>query len=248
MGILSRFSQIMRANMNALLDKADDPEKAIDQYMRSLNSDLGQVKAETAAVLADERRAKRALDESSAEIRKLQRYAERSVEAGDEEKAVQFLERKEKQTEQHSDLQAAYEAAASNAANMKQMQDKLVSDMAKLEARHAELKGKLADASMQQKLNTGSSTAFNQLEEKANQAMNEAMALAELRAGKQEDDLDALLAQLDEDSSDQPAGSGSESSAESSESGSSANAAGHTTPTSIEDELAKIKESLNKKG
>ena len=68
MGIISRFKDIMSANINALLDKCEDPEKMIDQYMRNLQSDLGKVKAETASVMADEQRAKRELDECTAEI------------------------------------------------------------------------------------------------------------------------------------------------------------------------------------
>ena len=55
MGILQRFKDIMAANINALLDKAEDPEKMIDQTMRNLTKDLGEVKKETAAVMADER-------------------------------------------------------------------------------------------------------------------------------------------------------------------------------------------------
>lgn len=56
MGILTRFKDIMSANINALLDKAEDPEKMIDQCLRNLNSDLGKVKAETATVMAEEQR------------------------------------------------------------------------------------------------------------------------------------------------------------------------------------------------
>ena len=36
MGILKRFKDIMSSNINALLDKAEDPEKMIDQYLRDL--------------------------------------------------------------------------------------------------------------------------------------------------------------------------------------------------------------------
>ena len=62
MGIISRFKDIMSANINALLDKMEDPEKMVDQYLRNLESDLGKVKQETASVMADEQRAKRELD------------------------------------------------------------------------------------------------------------------------------------------------------------------------------------------
>ena len=64
MGVIQRFKDIMSANINAMLDKAENPEKMIDQYMRNLEDDLGKVKAETASVMAEEARAKRAYDEA----------------------------------------------------------------------------------------------------------------------------------------------------------------------------------------
>ena len=79
MGILSRFKDIMASNINALLDKAEDPEKMIDQTMRNLTADLGKVKEETAAVMADEQRCKRELDECNKEIAEMQAYAEKAV-------------------------------------------------------------------------------------------------------------------------------------------------------------------------
>ena len=45
MGVIQRFKDIMSANINAMLDKAENPEKMIDQYMRNLEDDLGKVKA-----------------------------------------------------------------------------------------------------------------------------------------------------------------------------------------------------------
>ncbi|MGO4734317.1 PspA/IM30 family protein [Paenibacillus sp. 2KB_22] len=205
MGILSRFRDVMKANVNHMLSRAEDPEKSVNEYMRNLSSDLGQVKAETTAVLSDESRAKRALDECSAEVKKLQRYAEKSAESGDEDKARNFLEKKVKLVDKLNELQAAYERASAKAKMMKHMNDKLVADLGQLEARHAELKGRMADAKAQQQANernasTGrAEAALKAMEDKANQALNEAEALAELRAGAQEDDLDELIAQLERD-------------------------------------------------
>jgi phage shock protein A len=195
----------MKANVNHMLSRAEDPEKTVNEYMRSLSNDLGQVKAETAAVLSDENRAKRALDECQAEVNKLQRYAEKSAESGDVDKARSFLEKKVKLADKRIELQAAYDRASAKAQMMKHMNDKLVADLEKLEARHAELKGRMADAKAQQQLNernvsaSRAESAFKAMEGQANQALNEAEALAELRAGTQEDDLDELIAQLERD-------------------------------------------------
>ena len=68
MGILSRFGDIMKANINDLLDKCEDPEKMIDQSLRDLNQNLAEVKKETAGVMADEKRAKRELDDCILDI------------------------------------------------------------------------------------------------------------------------------------------------------------------------------------
>lgn len=199
MGILSRFKEIMASNIHALLDKSENPETTIREYMRMLSADLGKVKAEMASVLADERRAKRAWDECRSEIDKLQRYAEKAVEAGDDQRAIKFLERKAALNEKLSRLQAALDVAASNASNMKRMQDKLASDIGQLETRLAALQGKMAAAKAQQTLNdissavNGADSALAALEEKVNQAYAEAMAIAELRA-EANDDLDELLA------------------------------------------------------
>ena len=70
MSILSRFKDIMSANINALLDKCEDPAKMIDQYLRQLKEDLAEVKQETAAVMAEEKRTKRLVDDNAAEIAK----------------------------------------------------------------------------------------------------------------------------------------------------------------------------------
>ncbi|GIN21843.1 MAG TPA: PspA/IM30 family protein [Bacillus bacterium] len=196
MGILARFKDIMSSNINALLDKAENPEKMIDQYMRNLNSDLGKVKAETASVMAEEQRSKRALNECSAEIEKMQNYAVKALEAGNDDDARKFLEKKASLAEKEAELQQAYSLAASNAVRMREMHDKLVSDIGELEARRTMIKSKMAVAKTQERLNKiGSSvsganrsmSAFNRMEEKVERALDEANAMAELNAAPKDD-------------------------------------------------------------
>ena len=191
MGIISRFKDIMAANINALLDKAEDPEKMIDQYLRNLESDLAKVKQETASVMAEETKTKRQLDECIQEVAKMQSYAEKAVLAGNDEDAKKFLMKKKDLVVKQTSLQETYNIAAENAAKMKQMHEKLVSDISNLNARRDALKAKIAVAKTQETINKiGSSvsgaadslSAFDKLEAKVNRKLDEANAMAELNS------------------------------------------------------------------
>lgn len=189
MEILKRFRDIMASNIHAMLDNAEDPEKMIDQYMRDLNSDLGKVKAETAAIMAAEKRERRDLGELQQEIDDMQRYAVKALEADNEDDARKFLQRKAELAEKEKTMQTAVELAAANTAQMRQMHDKLESDIGELESRRAELKGKASVAKTQKRMNDLNSSvnssgerisAFDKMEEKINQELDEAVAMSEL--------------------------------------------------------------------
>ncbi len=196
MSIIARFKDIMSSNINAMLDKVEDPAKMIDQYLRNLNNDLGKVKAETASIMAEEQRAKRALNECQDDMVKMQAYAVKALEAGNENDARVFLENKAALTNKEAGLEEAYTLASANALQMRQMHDKLVSDISGLESRQDMIKGKIAVAKTQERINNiGSSVssanssmaAFDRMEEKANKALDQANAMAELNAGGQDD-------------------------------------------------------------
>lgn len=209
MGILTRFKDIMSANINALLDKVEDPEKMIDQCLKNLQSDLGKVKAETASIMADAQRAKRVYDESVEEAARLQSYVIKAIEAGNDNDAKKFLEKKSQVLHKQSELKQAYDIAQKNADNMKAMHHKLVNDISELENRRDIIKGKLAIAKTQERINhignsidgaNRSMTAFERMEVKANKALDKANAMAELNA-KPQDDIAKLAAKYAQTSS-----------------------------------------------
>ena len=206
MGILSRFKDIMSANINALLDKAEDPEKMVDQTLRNLNSDLARVKEETAEVMANETKAKRDLDEINAEIAKMQSYAEKAVVAGNDADATRFLTEKSKLVAKQETYQQIYEVAAANAMKMRQMHDKLVSDIAELESRRDSIKAKIKLAKAQQDINkmtskvgdsSSSFAAFQRIEDKADAMLDIANAEAQLNATTAESEVSSLTSKYD---------------------------------------------------
>lgn len=206
MGIMTRFKDIMSANINALLDKAENPEKMIDQYLRNLESDLGKVKAETASIMAEEQRSKRELDECIADVEKFQKYAEKAVMAGNDSDAKQFLEKKNQLVAKQTTLKQAYDLSAANAAKMRQMHDKLVKDINDLNARKDAIKAKIAVAKAQERINKiGSScagaqnslSAFERMEAKADKMLDEANAMAELNSSSADSDIESLASKYD---------------------------------------------------
>ena len=79
MGILTRFTDIMKSNINALLDKCEDPAKMIDQTLRDLREDLAEVKKETANIIADAKSADRQVKECEEEITKYTTAAQNAI-------------------------------------------------------------------------------------------------------------------------------------------------------------------------
>ena len=199
MSILSRFGDIMAANINALLGKAEDPAKMVDQTLRNLRENLADVKKETKAVMADELNAKRRLDECQAEIARYTNAATNAVKAGQDNDARILLEKKQSLSAKLTDLQQTYDLAHANATKMRQMHDKLVNDIAELETRKDTIKAKINVAKAQERINkvtdaagdaSDNLAAFDRMEDKADRLLDEAMAHAELNEGPKDEAAD----------------------------------------------------------
>ena len=198
--IMSRFNDILKANINELLDKFEDPSKMIDQYLRDMMEDLADVKKETAAVMAEETRTKRAVDANVAEVEKYLALAKKALEAANEGDARVFLAKKQELETLGAALQTAYAVAHENAEKMRQLHDKLTNDINELKARKEAIKAKVAVAKTQEKLNAfddrsdaaqDAMAAFKRMEEKADQMLDRANSMAEL-ISKTVDDAKAL--------------------------------------------------------
>lgn len=190
-GILDRFTTIIKANINDLLDRAEDPSKMIEQYMRDLTESLAEVKESTAAVMAEETRTKRLMDENQKEIDRYEELARKALTAGNEDDARAFLKKKQELEGKNEGLQMAYATASENASKMRQMHDKLVSDIETLQERKEVIKAKTAVAKTQDKVNKmtagsdkaeGAMSAFDRMEAKADEMLDRANAMESLNA------------------------------------------------------------------
>lgn len=191
-GIFERIGNILSANINALLDKAEDPGKMVDEYLRDAREDLAEVRKNAAGVLAEEQRCKRNVDKLKAEADDLLAYAKKAVAAGNDTDAEQFLTKKQGVMDRLADAENTYAAAKQHSDQIRKAHDKLVSDIAALEARKENIKATAAVAKTQKTINAmadraaGSSSAleaFDRMADKAQAELDRAQAEAELISG-----------------------------------------------------------------
>lgn len=191
MGIISRFTEIMKSNINAQLDKCEDPSKMIDQTLRELKGNFAEVKKETAGVMAAEKEADRAVQECEEQIRKYNLAAENALKANNEEDARTILARKQPFVDNLVNLKKTQAVAKENSDKMRQMYNKLANDIQMLETKRNDIKATVAAAKTQEKMNKISSGSkrsmasletFDRMEDKANRMLDSAMAEAELSA------------------------------------------------------------------
>ena len=196
MGILDRFSTIVKANINALLDKAEDPGKMIDQYLTEMTESLAEVKRETAGVMAEETRTRSKVEANRAEVQKYADLAKKALQAGNEGDARVFIAKKQQLETAGQGLEEAYAVAKANAQKMREMHDKLVGDIEELKRRREAIKAKVAVARTQGKLNEigaasdkaeDAMSAFQRMEEKADRMLDRETAIAELNAAPKDE-------------------------------------------------------------
>ena len=93
MALLERVSTLLRANLNDLIDKAEDPEKLLKQLMLDMENQLMQVKTQVAIALADEHLLEKKQKEHETSEAEWKRKAELAVRKGDDALARAALER-----------------------------------------------------------------------------------------------------------------------------------------------------------
>ena len=94
MGILDRVSTILRANINALLDQAEDPELVLTQILSDMKDAIAQARTQVAEMIAQEKLFQGDMEKNQAQAREWARKAELALGRGSEELAKEALRRK----------------------------------------------------------------------------------------------------------------------------------------------------------
>lgn len=137
MGIFTRFSDIVNSNINAILDKAEDPEKIVRLMIQEMEDTLVEVRSAAARSIADKKDLNRKLESLEREVREWASKAELAINKGRDDLAKAALVEK-------SRVSAAADAVKHDYSSVDEGLGKLNEDIARLES-------KLTDAKTRQK-------------------------------------------------------------------------------------------------
>jgi phage shock protein A len=203
MGLLERVSTLIRANLNDMIDRAEDPEKMIKQVMMDMENQYLQVKTQVAVSIADQHMLEKKLRENEDSGKDWMRKAEIAVDKGQDDLARAALDRFHASQrlalsyrEQVEDQRAQVEALKLALQKLEQKLDEAKSKRDLLLARHRRsvALGKAARAQTALGDNSKSAT-FDRLKDRVH--LSEAVATAEVELIT--DDMGEKLIRLDRD-------------------------------------------------
>jgi len=105
MGFLSRLAQLIKSNLNDLINKSEDPEKMLNQVIVDMNQQLVEAKKQVAVAIADEKRLHKQFGNEANKSRDWEGKAMLAVRSGDDELAKEALLRRK----EHDAIAAQYQ-------------------------------------------------------------------------------------------------------------------------------------------
>ena len=130
MGILERISTVLKANINALISKAENPEKMLNQLVIDMNEQLIEAKKQVALSIADEKKLERQMLENQSQSGEWERKAMLAVKAGKDDLAKEALVRQQEYTGYAGQFKKEYD---SQHGSVEQLKDALRQLQAKIE-------------------------------------------------------------------------------------------------------------------
>lgn len=205
MGLFKRFRDVIRANINDMISRSENPEKLLNQMVLDMNEQLIESKKSVAGAIADEKRLERQIRENQAAAEDWEQKAMLAVKAGKDDLAREALLRKQEHEKYALELKPQWEA-------QKQSVDKLKESLRALQRKIEEAgrkknilvaRAKRAEAQKKLQSTMGSMgdnsafDAFDRMAAKVDRLEAETEALAEIEGVNENAKLEEQFKQLE---------------------------------------------------
>ncbi|MDB9313585.1 PspA/IM30 family protein [Spirulina sp. CS-785/01] len=259
MGLFDRISRVVRANLNDVVSKAEDPEKILEQSIVDMQEDLVQLRQAVAKAIASQKRTETQYNNNQSQANQWQQRAQLALSKGDEDLAREALQRKKGYGDTAAQLKQQLDNQSQQVQTLKRNLTQLESKISEAKTKKDMLKSRAQAAKANEQLNSamsnintsGSMAAFERMEDKVvelearSQASHELAGadlesqFAALESGSDVDDeLSAMKAQMLGGSSPEqgalPAGENQQASQQ-----------GQAQGQEVDDELEQLRKQLN---
>jgi phage shock protein A len=207
MGFFDRLSRLLRANLNDLVSKAEDPAKILDQSVADMQADLVKLRQAVATAIASQKRIQNQAQQAESQASTWYERAQLAVQKGEEDLAREALSRRKTYTETATALNNQLSSQAGQVEALKKSLVALESKIAEAKTKKDMLKARASAAKAQEQLHSAvsnlgtnsSMAAFEQMEEKVQAMEASSQAMAELAGADLESQFASLEAGTDVD-------------------------------------------------
>ncbi|MBW4619134.1 MAG: PspA/IM30 family protein [Cyanosarcina radialis HA8281-LM2] len=188
MGLFDRIGRVVRANLNDMVSKAEDPEKILEQAIIDMQEDLVSLRQAVAQSIATQKRTEQQYNKNMTEANNWQQRAQLALTKGDENLAREALQRKKNFGETAAQLKSQLDQQAGQVETLKRNLIGLESKISEAKTKKDMLKSRAAAAKANEQLqntigNLGTSSAmgaFERMEEKVLMMEAKSQSAAEL--------------------------------------------------------------------
>ena len=207
MGLFDRVSRLLRANVNDMVAKAEDPEKILEQAVMDMQEDLVQLRQAVASSIASQKRTEQQYNKAMADANSWQSKAQLALQKGDEDLAREALTRKKSYSDTAGSLKGQLDGQAGMVDTMKKSLIQLEGKISEAKTKKDMLKSRSQAAKAQEQLQSAvgrvgtnsAMAAFERMEEKVLVQEARSQAAAELTGADLESKFAALSAGSDVD-------------------------------------------------
>ena len=206
MGIVTRFINVIRAYTNSFLDKAEDPEKMLQQMLSDLETQKRQAKQRMTEALALQKRLERDTEKENQEAEKWEQKAILAVQNEKDELAKEALVRKKEHQRRANEFEIQLEKHRSNAEVLKSGYQKMEDKIEEIKRKKGLLMAKQKQAEAQEKIyqtiegigdTSGTIETMDRIEEKVETMQSKAEAYQEISMDTEKESLERKFDELE---------------------------------------------------